>query len=168
MDRVTGGLDRIQNNSFGDDRPAIILTASDERLVRAANPILSAPEELFRLNELDVFYDDEHRALWTYMRPAGRPSFTPAMLRDFEDWQRLIPQGFGKGKVPLDFLILGSRAHGVFCFGGDLELFQSLIREEDRDGLVAYGFRCVEILDRNIKALDKGDGRNQERQLGCG
>lgn len=154
MDRVTGGLDRIQDNSFGDDRPAIILTASDENLVRVTNPISSAPEELFCLNELDVYYDEDHRALWTYMRPAGRPSFTPAMLRDFEDWQRLIPQGYGKGKLPLDFLILGSRAPGVFCFGGDLELFQSLIRAEDRDGLVAYGFRCVEILDRNIKALD--------------
>lgn len=154
MDRVTGGLDRIQDNSFGDERPAIILTGGEESLVCTSDPISSAPEELFRLNELDVFYDTEHRALWTYMRPSGRPSFTPSMLHDFEEWQRLIPTGFGKDRVPLDFLILGSRAPGVFCFGGDLELFQSMIRAEDRDGLVGYGYRCVEILDRNIAALD--------------
>lgn len=154
MDRGAGGLDRIQDSSLDDDRPAIILTANEENLVCGPYQISSAPEELFQLNELDVFYDNEHRALWTYMRPAGRPSFTPAMLRDFEDWQRLIPKGFGRDKIPLDFLILGSRAPGVFCFGGDLELFQSMIRMQDRDGLVAYGYRCVEILDRNIKALD--------------
>ena len=56
--------------------------------------------------------------------------------------------------MPLKFLVLGSRAPGVFCFGGDLELFQQLIREGDRTGLMQYGYRCVEILHRNMHALD--------------
>ncbi|MEQ8773650.1 MAG: crotonase/enoyl-CoA hydratase family protein, partial [Erythrobacter sp.] len=77
----------------------------------------------------------------------------PAMLRDFEAWQRLIGQGFGPEKVPLRYLILGSRARDVFCFGGDLDLFQRLIRERDREGLVNYGHRCCAILDRNISTL---------------
>jgi DSF synthase len=42
----------------------------------------------------------------------------------------------------------------VFCFGGDLELFHRLIRERNREGLTAYGYRCVEILERNRNALD--------------
>jgi DSF synthase len=42
----------------------------------------------------------------------------------------------------------------VFCFGGDLELFAALIREGNRDGLAAYGYRCVEILHRNMHSLD--------------
>jgi DSF synthase len=42
----------------------------------------------------------------------------------------------------------------VFCFGGDLELFASLIRECNRDALAGYGYRCVEILYRNMQALD--------------
>ena len=50
--------------------------------------------------------------------------------------------------------MLGSRTPGVFCFGGDLELFQKLIRGQDRNGLANYGYRCVEILHRNIHALD--------------
>lgn len=54
----------------------------------------------------------------------------------------------------MNFLILGSRSPGVFCFGGDLALFQSLIRESNREGLVKYGYRCVEILERNARALD--------------
>ncbi|WP_374405474.1 crotonase/enoyl-CoA hydratase family protein [Pelagerythrobacter sp.] len=112
------------------------------------------PEDLFALQELDVFYEDATQTLWTYMNPQGRPSFTPRMLGDFENWQALIAQGFGPSKVPLRFLVLGSRAPGVFCFGGDLDLFQRLIRDRDRDGLVRYGHRCCAILHRNMAALD--------------
>jgi DSF synthase len=115
---------------------------------------LSIPEELFNLGELDVLYDERDAALWTFMRPVGRPSFTPSMLADFASWQRLIGAHFGPDHVPLKYLILGSRAPGVFCFGGDLELFEALIREGNRDGLAAYGYRCVEILHRNMHALD--------------
>lgn len=154
MDRVSGGLGHIQDNCSGDEKPAIILQPGEEALVRESEDHLAIPEPLFQLNELDVLYDADARALWTYMRPPGRPSFTLAMLRDFEDWQRLIGESFGPGRIPLDFLVLGSRAPGVFCFGGDLELFQGLIRAGDRDGLIRYGYRCVEILDRNIRALE--------------
>ena len=132
---------------------AVPLTGDDE--IYAESALHSAiPEQLFSLQELDVFYEDTSATLWTYMNPEGRPSFTPAMLKDFESWQRLIAQGFGPDQVPLRYLILGSRAPDVFCFGGDLDLFQRLIRERDRDGLVNYGHRCCAILDRNIRTLD--------------
>ena len=114
----------------------------------------AVPEGLFELDELDVLYEDRNATLWTYMRPAGRPSFTPAMLADFERWQDLISQGFGTDKVPLRYLVLGSRAQDVFCFGGDLALFQKLIRSKDRKGLVEYGHRCCAILERNARSLD--------------
>lgn len=115
---------------------------------------LAIPEALFGLRELDVHYESELQALWTFMRPEGRPSFTPALLADFEQWQQLIRQGFGPDRVPLRYLVLGSRSPGVFCFGGDLKLFKQLIESRDRDGLVNYGHRCCAILHRNIEALD--------------
>lgn len=114
----------------------------------------AAPAGLAALRELECEYDADCATLWTWMAPRGRPSFTPHMLGDFEAWQRLIGEGFGPGKVPLDFLVLGSRTPGVFCFGGDLALFQRLIRDADRDGLVRYGHRCCAILHRNLHALD--------------
>lgn len=132
---------------------AIPLTGDDELYAESA--LHSAiPQELFALQELDVLYDGASQALWTFMNPVGRPSFTPPMLHDFEEWQRLIGQGFGPDLVPLRYLVLGSRSPGVFCFGGDLDLFQQLIRNGDRDGLVRYGHRCCAILHRNIHALD--------------
>lgn len=123
-------------------------------LLQQARMRLSIPDDLFALNELDVLYSEREEALWSYMRPSGRPSFTPPMLADFGNWQRLIAAHFGPDRVPLKYLILGSRAPGVFCFGGDLELFASLIRAGNRDALAAYGYRCVEILHRNMHSLD--------------
>ncbi|WP_298304917.1 crotonase/enoyl-CoA hydratase family protein [uncultured Erythrobacter sp.] len=132
---------------------AIPLTGDEDAL---AESVLNSavPGGLFELDELDVLYDDSFAALWTFMRPSGRPSFTPAMLADFERWQDLIADCFGSKKVPLRYLVLGSRSHDVFCFGGDLELFQQLIRSKDRKGLVEYGHRCCAILERNVKSLD--------------
>lgn len=132
---------------------AVPLT-SEEELLAESTLHSSLSDGLFNLKELDVLYEDKTATLWTYMNPAGRPSFTPPMLKDFESWQRLIEQDFGPDKLPLRYLVLGSRAPDVYCFGGDLELFQRLIRERDRDGLVAYGHRCCAILDRNIRTLD--------------
>jgi DSF synthase len=132
---------------------AIPLSGEEELYAESALHA-SIPEALFGLKELDIFYDDRTSALWTFMNPVGRPSFTPPMLRDFENWQRLIGEGFGPEKVPLKYLILGSRSPDVFCFGGDLELFHRLILERDREGLVSYGHRCCEILHRNINTLD--------------
>lgn len=127
---------------------------SEEELLAESALHASVPKELFDLSELDVLYDDTSATLWSYMNPRHRPSFTPTMLADFERWQELISEGFGPDKVPLRYLVLGSRASNVFCFGGDLELFQQLIRTRDRDALVSYGHRCCAILKRNVASLD--------------
>jgi DSF synthase len=155
-------MDRIVNDLIGEareeifgDAPAIPLNDDEERLTDHAARRMALPERLFHLNELDVWDDPANSALWTFMRPTGRPSFTPTMLADFALWQQLIASHFGAGKLPLDYLVLGSRSPGVFCFGGDLELFQSLIRAGDREGLANYGYRCVEILHRNMLALNQ-------------
>ena len=154
MDRLSNQMDRLDNDLPGSAEPAAEFGNSDDHVVTSANFHRQINRQLFDLNELDVLYQPESAALWTFMRPAGRPSFTPSMLRDFEDWQRLIVENFGSGQVPLRYLVLGSRAPGVFCFGGDLQLFERLIRSRDRDGLARYGYRCVEILHRNMNALD--------------
>ncbi|MBT2133894.1 crotonase/enoyl-CoA hydratase family protein [Croceibacterium sp. LX-88] len=154
MDRLSSQLDRLNESLSDSDDSVIGFGPGEERLVQESSRHLRIDRQLFELSELDVLYQGNHAALWTFMRPEGRPSFTPSMLHDFEDWQRLIVENFGSGQVPLRYLILGSRAPGVYCFGGDLELFERLIRNRDRDGLARYGYRCVEILHRNMNALD--------------
>ncbi|MEO6153818.1 MAG: crotonase/enoyl-CoA hydratase family protein [Croceibacterium sp.] len=136
------------------DNSALSFGTGDEYLLRDSANHRSIDRQLFDLSELDCLYQSDIATLWTFMRPSGRPSFTPATLHDFEVWQRLIIENFGPGQTPLRYLVLGSRSPGVFCFGGDLELFQRLIRERDRDGLARYGYRCVDILHRNMSSLD--------------
>ena len=154
MDRLSKGVDGLSDHEDVVSTPLMMFGPGEEELITNSSQHLAIPADLLSLNELDVLYEAESETLWTYMHPAQRPCFSPTMLKDFVEWQRLIWEGFGPGKVPLRFLVLGSRAPGVFCFGGDLELFQTFIREGNRDGLVRYGQRCVEILDRNAHALD--------------
>ena len=150
---MDGFQDRRYTSDHTEDR-ALSHEIGAEGLVSRAHRRLAVPSELTSLAELDVLYEEDPAAIWTFMRPSGRPSFTPHMLGDFERWQDLIGKNFGPDKVPLRYLLLGSRAPGVFCFGGDLELFAQLIQRGDRDGLRHYGYRCVRILERNIRALD--------------
>ena len=70
----------VEGAAFRGD-PALA-TIADRSSLR-----LSTPPELFNLAELDVLYDQDAEAIWTFMRPAMRPSFTPAMLADFDSWQ---------------------------------------------------------------------------------
>jgi DSF synthase len=154
MDRPSGQLDRSDESLPHGIDPIIGFRAGDEPLVEQGRMHARIDRQLFELAELDVLYRADDATLWTFMSPDGRPSFTPSMLHDFEHWQRLIVENFGPGQVPLRYLVLGSRAPGVFCFGGDLSLFERLIRSGDRDGLARYGYRCVEILHRNMHSLD--------------
>ncbi len=154
MDRLSSDLAGGGRSGDGFSDGGAAVPDEAQPLLEASRIRLSIPDQLFALEELDVLYDERDEALWTFMRPAGRPSFTPSMLSDFAVWQDQIEGHFGPEKVPLKYLVLGSRAPGVFCFGGDLTLFEGLIRSGNRDGLAAYGYRCVEILHRNMCALD--------------
>ena len=154
MDRLVADLDSMRSVASSEETRSLFFDSPEGDFAQDARDRLALPEKLFNLNELDVLYEPAEEVLWTFMRPSGRPSFTPSMLEDFEDWQRLILSGFGEGRTSLKYVVLGSRAAGVFCFGGDLDLFTRMIRSGDRAGLVRYGYRCVEILHRNINALD--------------
>jgi DSF synthase len=109
--------------------------------------------QLFELEQLEVSWDEAVGALWTFMRPRGRPSYNLDFLDDFHAWQRGILAAFENRPHDLRFLLLGSRTPGVFNLGGDLDLFAEKIRARDRNALVAYGESCVRILHRNMNCL---------------
>ena len=108
---------------------------------------------LFRLEQLEVNWDEQAGALWTFMRPRGRPSYNPDFLEDFHAWQRGISAMFADRPDDLRYLLLGSRTPGVFNLGGDLNHFLKKIQAGDRQGLVDYGESCVRILHRNMSTL---------------
>ena len=131
--------------------------------IRAVPAALVAPQidakksaearRLFELEQLDVSWEQPTGALWTFMRPRGRPSYNPDLLQDFHAWQHCISAVFADRPEDLRYLVIGSRTPGVFNLGGDLDYFLTKIREGDRQALVAYGESCVRILHRNLNGL---------------
>ncbi len=106
-------------------------------------------------SQLKTYYDSKNRIGWFLMKGAPRPSFTPRLLDDIGDYLEKVKQEMAetKGKK-YDFLVVGSDVDGVFNLGGDLELFTRYIQSGDRQGLLDYALRCIDILYQNLTHYD--------------
>lgn len=104
----------------------------------------------------DVVDDAENEILWWYMNPAGRPSFTPSVLQDLTRLQHSIKQmsDANDGRLPYKYVVLGSRAPGVWNLGGDLAHFVARIREGDREAMTRYAHHCTEVVHRNTTSFN--------------
>lgn len=135
------------------------MTAYDPKLANDLREGRTAPSShaarALSFEQLISRYDGKAQTLWTDMRPRARPSFNPDLLSDFEHWQDGIAQGMDTGALPIRYLVLGSRFPGVFSLGGDLDLFAQAIRNRDHEALARYGHRCVRILYRNMRGLER-------------
>ena len=100
-----------------------------------------------RLSEFDLQYDAEHKILWCYFDFTGRPNFSPTVLEEAQRIQRLVRSLGEEGgeDAPIRYVVLGSRAPGVWNLGGDLELFAELIRRGDRTALARYAQACCDV-----------------------
>jgi DSF synthase len=117
-----------------------------------------AKESMPWFDELDVEFDPHSGTYWGFMRPRGRPSFTPGLLRDLNEMQnsikRLAAARRDAGQSPVRYFVLASHVPGVFNLGGDLNLFGALIGKSDRAGLQNYARACIDVLYTNAIALD--------------
>lgn len=91
------------------------------------------------LNEVDLDYDTETKALWQFMKPTARPSFTPGLLRDLT----LVLDLADAQPFPIHFMILASKMPGIFNLGGDLPHFIKMIQEGNREKLLWYAQTCA-------------------------
>lgn len=116
----------------------------------------SFPLYLPTYDQLICRYDPEHGALWYYMNPKPRRSFTTLMLNEIRDLQTHVAKYLAASPDAADglrYLVLASAVPGVFNLGGDLELFVQLISARDRDGLYNYGRVCVDAIYHNATNL---------------
>lgn len=110
-----------------------------------------------RLSEFDLQYDAEEKLLWCYFDYTGRPCYTPQVLEQTQHVQRLVRSlsvDDDGTEPPLRYIVMGSRAPGVWNVGGDLELFTALIRSGDRAALTRYAYACCELTFSNATVLD--------------
>lgn len=106
-----------------------------------------------RFEDVLVRLDPETATYWCTMSPAGRPSYTPSLLRGLGAMQRSLVRLFGESPAdaepPFRYFVVGSDHPGVFNLGGDLALFADHIRAGDRAGLADYAMACIEVVYAN-------------------
>ncbi|WP_428607821.1 crotonase/enoyl-CoA hydratase family protein [Sedimenticola sp.] len=103
------------------------------------------------LTHVELDFDPAFHAVWARLRYPGRPCISNGLISDLQQAQTLISSIAKKGHESGDphrlrYQILCSSVPGVFCLGGDLELFIRLIREKDRSRLSDYAKDCIDIL----------------------
>lgn len=89
-------------------------------------------------------------ALWTYFNPRGVPCYSLELLKAMRAHDaQLVADG---GRVELEgemrevnYYVTCSRTPGVFNLGGDLALFQLVIKTRDREALWQYAKLCIDV-----------------------
>lgn len=112
--------------------------------------------------QVPMEYDAETRAVWAFMQPQGTPCFSPSVMRDIRAADALLEADpgqvtVGAEQLPVSWYVAGSRAPGVYSYGGDLALFVMLARARDRAALSAYARRCIDCLWARISRFGARD-----------
>ncbi len=108
-------------------------------------------------SQVITHYDAAYETYWCYMNAEPRACFTPTMLRELNHcFSTLKNNPEALEEKPIRFMVLGSKAPGVYNLGGDLNLFRELILTHDRDGLLHYATTCVTALYAKMTIFEKG------------
>ncbi len=146
-----GGRVTDQPSVANSDAEAVVSSKNDA--LRTISPPRMRRQR-FDLSQIEVNWDAARQTLWSFMTPEGKPNFGLAMLRDLRNWQREAMRVFAPGGEGLKYLVLGSRFPGIFNLGGDLDYVLEQVARRDERALVDYGNACVDIIHRNMQALD--------------
>ena len=112
-----------------------------------------------QFEQLDLRFDADSAVMWHFMKPRSRPVFNLDLLADLRTFHATIAERGGRvwenGKQhQIGYLVLGSRAPGVYNLGGDLSLFRDAIISGSRESLVGYGKKCIDNMypwSRNLE-----------------
>jgi DSF synthase len=108
--------------------------------------------------QIEIEHSRELNALFSWMQPAPRPCFTPKMLDEFEQSEKLLELHQGhindKGSpARIDHVVFASRTPGVFNLGGDLGMFIEKIMRRDRAAVAHYARLCVDLIYRRYSGF---------------
>jgi DSF synthase len=106
--------------------------------------------------QFEVEFDPEHRVIWGAFNPRGTPCFSVSLLNDIRAHDALLEANAGHvlhegHMLSAHYYVASSKVPGVFNLGGDLALFQMLIRARDREALLEYGKRCIDCIHPRIR-----------------
>lgn len=106
-------------------------------------------------SQLKTHYDEKNKIGWFLMKGAPRPCFTLKLLSEINTYLDSVKRDMQMTNgEKFDYLVVGSDVGGVFNLGGDLDLFCQYIESKDRESLLSYAMKCIDILYRNIYHYD--------------
>jgi DSF synthase len=102
-------------------------------------------------SQISTRFEPEYGILWTEMNPEGIPCCTNELLDELDHHQKILEKCGGKIQVgdqlhTIHYAIAASLTPGVFNLGGDLGLFSSLIKNKDRQTLLKYSTKCLDVI----------------------
>lgn len=105
--------------------------------------------------QVSASFEPKHGVLWLLMKPSGIPCFNQDFVCELLHYNRSVERSRGEIYVadkthPIRFSVLRSQIPGVFNLGGDLALFNRLIKARDRKTLMQYATICIETLMSRI------------------
>ena len=117
--------------------------------LHAGLPRLEDARHIYR--HMVTRFDPSPGIMWTYFNSRPRPCVTPELLREYLACQRHVTDVSRRAlerdaACPVQFMILGSKAPGIYSLGGDLQLFKQCIERRDRATLREYALGCIEAL----------------------
>jgi DSF synthase len=106
-------------------------------------------------SHLSVRFDSERGVLWTLLDPKNVPCFNLDLLGQLRAHHDEIES---HGSRPLDigrrqevrYSVLASLTPGIFNLGGQLALFRELIRSGNRDALLHYATKCIDVINQRV------------------
>jgi len=108
-----------------------------------------------KYQQLNTHYDEKYKIGWFLMKAEPRPCFTPTLLKDLSSYLREVKKDMLSSQgEKYNFLVVGSDVEGIFNLGGDLNLFTQFINQRDREGLLTYAMKCIDILYQNMRHYD--------------
>jgi len=128
-----------------------------DNLARVTNLHVATTENIpaNQYTQLKTHYDEKYKAGWYYMHAKPRPCFTSVLLDEIAGYQKSVQLEMERShQQKYGYLILASDIEGIFNLGGDLSVFQGLIKKRDRNGLLDYAVKCINVLYNNIIHLD--------------
>ncbi len=100
--------------------------------------------------------DTDRRAVWCYLNPLSRPTFTKILLEESKDVHNRV-KTYSRLKAEhqdtIQYLVVASANPHVYSLGGDLNLFADSVRKKDRSTLSEYARLCIDCAFGNTTSL---------------
>jgi DSF synthase len=106
--------------------------------------------ESAQYQNLSIYGDANSEALFMSMNVRPRPCFTWDVIRDLMAFQKSATSTPLMDDKNIRCLVWASETKNIFSLGGDLAMFQSLIKSQDRAALAQYAEDCVTVLHQHL------------------